>query len=65
MLLYVTYYLSLSTGTSLLCFHYRYDKEKNELISDSIKVAYPIINGIPNLVPQDGRILGEPEKTEA
>ncbi|KAH3778298.1 UPF0434 protein HEAR2489-like [Dreissena polymorpha] len=35
----------------------RYDQTNNELISDSLGVAYPIRNGIPNLVPQDGRIL--------
>ncbi|XP_052817197.1 UPF0434 protein AM070-like [Mya arenaria] len=38
----------------------RYDKEKNELISDGTGVAYPIVNGIPNLVPQDGRPLATP-----
>nr|XP_054773778.1 UPF0434 protein RPC_0266-like [Lytechinus pictus] len=35
----------------------RYDAESNELISDAINVAYPIRDGIPNLVPTDGRIL--------
>ena len=30
---------------------------RSELISDSIGVAYPVVNGIPNLVPQDGRML--------
>ncbi|XP_062594533.1 protein preY, mitochondrial-like [Saccostrea cucullata] len=35
----------------------RYDKEKNELICDDIGIAYPIINGIPNLVPQDARVI--------
>lgn len=35
----------------------RYDKEKGELICDEINVAYPIVNGIPNLVPQDARML--------
>ena len=40
----------------------RYNPETNELISDEIKVAYPIINGIPNLIPQDARIIKEEEK---
>ena len=44
-----------------ICFHFssvfRYDSETNELISDEIGVAYPIVNGIPNLIPKDGRIL--------
>lgn len=35
----------------------RYDKVHNELVSDDIGVAYPIVNGIPNLVPQDARML--------
>lgn len=39
---------------------FRYDSEKNELISDEVKVAYPIVNGIPNLVPQDGRVIDKP-----
>jgi uncharacterized protein YbaR (Trm112 family) len=41
----------------------RYDPASNELISDELGVAYPIVNGIPNLVPSDGRILGEKKKT--
>ena len=35
----------------------RYDAKNNELVSDAIGVAYPVVNGIPNLVPQDGRML--------
>lgn len=35
----------------------RYDAENNELVSDTIGVAYPVKNGVPNLVPQDGRML--------
>ncbi|KAL8566329.1 hypothetical protein ACOMHN_050447 [Nucella lapillus] len=35
----------------------RYDKENNELVCDEVGVAYPIVNGIPNLVPQDARML--------
>ncbi|KAJ8303313.1 hypothetical protein KUTeg_019709 [Tegillarca granosa] len=35
----------------------RFDKENNELICDEIGVAYPIVNGIPNLVPQDARTI--------
>lgn len=37
----------------------RYDKTRNELICDKLKVAYPIINGIPNLIPTDGRLIQE------
>ena len=38
-------------------FTARHDKEANELVSDTISVAYPIIDGVPNLVPQDARML--------
>ncbi|XP_060596722.1 protein preY, mitochondrial-like [Ruditapes philippinarum] len=41
----------------------RYDKETSELVSDSIGVAYPIKNGVPNLVPQDARMLETPSET--
>lgn len=30
-----------------------------ELVNDDLGVAYPIVNGIPRLVPSDGRILGQ------
>ena len=46
----------------LLCFLFRYNKETNELICDKLGVSYPIINGIPNLIPQDARKLSETEK---
>ena len=29
----------------------------SELICDELGVAYPVINGIPNLRPADGRII--------
>lgn len=40
-----------------LIFNIRHDSATNELISDEIGVAFPIQNGIPNLVPHDGRLL--------
>ncbi|CAH1269286.1 PYURF [Branchiostoma lanceolatum] len=42
----------------------RYDPEKNELVSDELGVAYPIVNGIPNLIPEDARIVKEPEEPQ-
>ncbi|CAI0461617.1 unnamed protein product [Linum tenue] len=36
----------------------RYCKETNSLISDSIGVSYPMKDGIPCLVPRDGKIVG-------
>ena len=35
----------------------RYESATNELISDEIGVAFPIVNGIPNFIPHDGRLL--------
>lgn len=40
----------------------RYDKVNNELVCDELGVAYPIVNGIPNLVPQDARMLKDSPK---
>ncbi|XP_013410376.1 uncharacterized protein LOC106173711 [Lingula anatina] len=40
----------------------RYDKENNELVCDNMHVAYPIVNGIPNLVPTDARKITEVTK---
>ncbi|DBB12529.1 hypothetical protein WJX82_002434 [Trebouxia sp. C0006] len=35
----------------------RYDASKQELISEEINVAYPIIDGIARLVPTAGRVM--------
>ncbi|KAL1316010.1 uncharacterized protein LOC107487452 [Arachis duranensis] len=43
----------------------RYCQETNSLISDAIAVSFPIKNGIPCLVPQDGKILEEQDATDA
>ncbi|EEC04257.1 protein preY, putative [Ixodes scapularis] len=37
----------------------RYDKATNALISDEIEKAYPIVNGIPNLLPENALPLKE------
>lgn len=36
---------------------HRYDEKTNELINDKLGVAYPITDGIPQLAPEDGRLL--------
>jgi uncharacterized protein len=33
----------------------RYDREKNELVSKSAKLAFPIRDGIPILLPSEAR----------
>ena len=35
----------------------RYNPATNELVCDKINVTYPIVGGIPNLVPEAGRVL--------
>ena len=36
----------------------RYDRENQELISDQAKLAYPIRDGIPIMLPAEARELG-------
>jgi len=38
-----------------------YDKEKNELISKSARLAYPIRDDIPIMLEEEARVLGEDE----
>ncbi|KAK7309378.1 hypothetical protein RJT34_06050 [Clitoria ternatea] len=42
----------------------RYCEQSNSLISDSIGVSFPIKNGIPCLVPRDGKILEEEDASK-
>ena len=39
----------------------RYDAEKQELISDRAKLAFPIRDGIPIMLPDEARPLEEDE----
>ncbi|TKS72985.1 Protein preY, mitochondrial [Collichthys lucidus] len=35
----------------------RYDAETNELINEELGIAYPIVGGIPNMIPQEARLI--------
>ncbi|XP_070686887.1 protein preY, mitochondrial [Pempheris klunzingeri] len=35
----------------------RYEAKTNELINEELGIAYPIIDGIPNMIPQEARLL--------
>ncbi|KAA8547536.1 hypothetical protein F0562_003965 [Nyssa sinensis] len=48
---YQRYWSPLSKQPLRVC------EESNSLISDAIGVSYPIVDGIPCLVPNDGKII--------
>ncbi|KAM4834348.1 protein preY, mitochondrial [Thomomys bottae] len=42
----------------------RYQATTNELINEDLGIAYPIIDGIPNMIPQAARTTREHKKQE-
>ncbi|NXF11336.1 PREY protein, partial [Smithornis capensis] len=38
----------------------RYEEATNELINEELGIAYPIIDGIPNMVPEAARMTQKP-----
>jgi uncharacterized protein YbaR (Trm112 family) len=39
----------------------KYDKEKQELVSRSARLAYPILDGKPIMIESDARVLTQEE----
>lgn len=48
--------LTLMDGLCVLSFT-RYDAKTNELINEELGIAYPIVDGIPNMIPQEARLI--------
>ncbi|XP_023562606.1 protein preY, mitochondrial [Octodon degus] len=42
----------------------RYEASTNELINEELGIAYPIIDGIPNMIPQTARAAHQQKKQE-
>ncbi|XP_006867820.1 PREDICTED: protein preY, mitochondrial [Chrysochloris asiatica] len=42
----------------------RYESSTNELINEELGIAYPIIDGIPNMIPQAARMIHQNKKKE-
>ncbi|NXL87488.1 PREY protein, partial [Alectura lathami] len=42
----------------------RYEESTNELINEELGIAYPIIDGIPNMIPEAARKIQEKPPAE-
>ncbi|XP_078271395.1 protein preY, mitochondrial [Rhinoraja longicauda] len=40
----------------------RYEESTNQLINDELGIAYPIIDGIPNMIPQEAQRIQKSEE---
>ena len=45
-------------------FSLRYEASTNELINEELGIAYPIIDGIPNMIPQAARTIRQNKMQE-
>ncbi|XP_071362774.1 protein preY, mitochondrial [Trachinotus anak] len=41
----------------------RYEAKTNELINEELGIAYPIADGIPNMIPQEARLIQKDSDT--
>ena len=41
----------------------RYEAKTNELINEELGIAYPITDGIPNMIPQEARLIQKDANT--
>ncbi|XP_043561613.1 protein preY, mitochondrial-like [Chiloscyllium plagiosum] len=39
----------------------RYDESSNQLINDELGIAYPVVDGVPNMIPQDAKLIRKNE----
>ncbi|NXP07610.1 PREY protein, partial [Thinocorus orbignyianus] len=42
----------------------RYDEAANELINEELGITYPVIDGIPNMIPEAARTTGKKPPAE-
>ncbi|XP_019596687.2 protein preY, mitochondrial [Rhinolophus sinicus] len=42
----------------------KYEASTNELVNEELGIAYPIIDGIPNMIPQAARMTHQNKKQE-
>lgn len=43
----------------------RYEATTSELINEELGIAYPIVGGIPNMIPQEARLIQKDADTAA
>ncbi|XP_074084241.1 protein preY, mitochondrial [Macrotis lagotis] len=42
----------------------RYEMSTNELINEELGIAYPVVDGIPNMIPQAARMIRQNKQQE-
>ena len=53
----VNYFDACPCMPSTMWLLHRWDAAAKELVCDTLGVAYPVVNGMPNLRPADGRVI--------